>query len=305
MNFARSSLIRLLGFGLLVSATSLAAQPPSDDVWRVRFETGALHQMDTDLDRGGEFGMDAWTVLVGADRAWSPDLRLGLSAGYGERDYRFDGERGFAGLDPWSDIRDARISANASWKVDERWNVFVVPTLRWSAERGANLDDGRFGGVIAATSYKVNDRLSIGPGFGVFSELEDSVDWFPILAIDWRFAEDFALRTGRGFGASRGPGLTLDWTPTDRWEVSLGARYEKVRFRLDSDGLAPNGIGQETSIPVYLGATRRFGPNLSLSLVAGVEFNGELRLEDANGDLLDRSTFDNAPFGAATLDLRF
>jgi len=139
----------------------------------------------------------------------------------------------------------------------------------------------------------------------VFSELEDDADWFPIIAIDWRFADDFTLRTGRGFGASRGPGLRLDWTPTDRWEVSLGARYEKFRFRLDDDGLAADGIGQETSIPVYLGATRRFGPNLSVSLVAGVEFDGELRLEDANGDLLDRTNFDSAPFGAATLDLRF
>ncbi|MBK1703908.1 hypothetical protein CKO40_04955 [Halochromatium glycolicum] len=289
---------------MLACAVPVAAQP-AGDAWRVRFESGALHQWQTDLDTGGEVGVDAWSVLVGADYPALSDLRLGLSFGYGGRDYYFDGGSGFAGLRPWSNAREARLSGTASWKADERWNLFAVPTLRWFAEDGASLDDGQFGGLLAAASYRVSDRLSIGPGFGVFSELEDETDWFPILALDWRLTDTLSLRTGRGFAATRGPGLTLDWTPSERWDVSLGARYEKARFRLDDDGIAAGGIGQDTSIPVFLGATRHFGHHLSLSLFAGVEFDGELRLEDADGNLIDRSDYDTAPFGGATLDLRF
>ena len=98
-------------------------------------------------------------------------------------------------------MRQLRLSGSLNWKADERWNLFAVPTIRWFAEEGADLGDGQIGGLIAAASYRVNDRLSVGPGFGVFSELENEVDWFPILAIDWKLTDDLALRTGGGFAA--------------------------------------------------------------------------------------------------------
>jgi outer membrane receptor protein involved in Fe transport len=299
---------RLL-FSLLISGFVLAggpasAQPPVDD-WRVRVDTGALHRWQTDLDADGEVALDAWSIRFGADKAVIPDLRLGLTAGYGERHYGFEGETGFGALKPWSNVRELRLSGSLSWKADERWNLFAVPTMRWFAEEGADLSDGQTGGLLAAASYRVNDRLSIGPGFGVFSELEDEVDWFPILAIDWKLTDRLALRTGSGFAATRGPGLSLDWRPSDQWSLSLGARYEKARFRLDDKGVAASGVGEETAVPVYLGATRRFGSHLSLSLIAGVEFAGELRLEDDDGGLIDKTRFDPAAFGGATLDLRF
>lgn len=282
-----------------------ASAQPNPDAWRLRVESGALHRWRADIDAGGEFERDAWSVRLGADRVLAPDLRLGLSLGYDERDYRFHGATGFGALEPWSDVRELRLSGSLSWKANERWNLFAVPTLRWFAEDGAELDDGQSAGLLAAASYRVNERLGIGPGFGVFSALEDETDWFPILAIDWQLTETLALRTGGGFAATRGPGLVLDWRPSERWALRLGARYEKARFRLDDRGIAVGGIGQETSVPVYLGATRRFGAQLSLSVIAGVEFAGELRLEDADGDLIDKTHYDSAPFGGATLDLRF
>ncbi len=297
-------LLTLLVLGSLLSHGSAFAQP-SADAWRLRLDSGAIHRWQTELDGGGEVDLDAWAIRLGADHALASDLRLGLNAGYGERLYGFEGETGFAGLKPWSNVRELRLSGRVSWKADEHWNLFAVPTIRWLAEEGADLGDGQIGGLLAAASYRVNDRLSIGPGFGVFSELEDEVDWFPILAIDWKLTDRLALRTGSGFAASEGPGLVLDWRPLEGWALSLGARYEKARFRLDDKGVAGGGVGQERAVPVYLGATRRFGHHLSLSLIAGVEFAGELRLEDADGGLIDKTRYDPAPFGGATLDLRF
>jgi hypothetical protein len=298
--------------GVLTVLTAIAAgfalpaagQPPADP-WAVSIQTGALNQWDSGVEGGGDLGIDAWAVNAGFTYGAIPDLRLGLSAGYGERRYDFSGEGDFTGLDPWSDVRDLRVSGSLSWQADERWNLFAVPTVRWDAERGASLDDAVVGGLLAAASYRFSDRLSIGPGFGVFSELEDGTDWFPILAIDWRITDTLSLRTGRGFAASRGPGLTLNWEPSERWSFALGGRYEKVRFRLDDSGLAPGGVGQETSIPLYLGATRSFGRHLRVSIFAGADLGGELRLEDKDGHLIDRADYDTAPFGGATLDLRF
>ena len=303
MRWSKSVCILLL----LVSLPAMdpASAQPNADAWRLRIESGVLHRGRADIDAGGAVERDAWSVRLGADRVLTPDLRLGLSLGYDERDYRFHGATGFGALEPWSDVRELSLNGRLSWKASERWNLFAVPTLRWFAEEGADLDDGQIGGLIAAASYRVNERLSIGPGFGVFSALEDTTDWFPILAIDWQLTDTLALRTGGGFAATQGPGLVLNWRPTERWAVTLGARYEKARFRLDDRGIAVGGIGQETSVPVYLGATHTFGTQLSLSVIAGVEFAGELRLEEADGDLIDKNHYDPAPFGGATLDLRF
>lgn len=303
MGWSRSLFSSLILGWLLTAGPAFGQADPN--AWRLSLDTGAVHRWQTDLDDAGEVGLDAWAVRVGAGKVVAPDLRLGLSAGYGERHYRFSGESGFAALKPWSNIRQARLSGRLSWKADERWNLFAVPTIRWFAEEGADLSDGQIGGLLAAASYRVSDRLSIGPGFGVLSELENEVNWFPILAIDWALTDNLALRTGRGFAATEGPGLVLDWRPSERWSLSLGARYEKARFRLNDKGVAMGGVGQETSVPVYLGATRSFGSHLRLSLIAGVEFAGELRLEDANGGLLEKSRFDPAPFGGASLDLQF
>ena len=285
-------------------AGAVFAQPPADP-WAVTIETGALHRWASAVDGGGDLSVDTWAVGAGVDYAAHPDWRAGLSVGYGERRYAFSGDGDFTGLDPWSNVHDMRVSGSLNWRADKRWNLFAVPTMHWNAERGASLNDGFSGGLLAAASYRVNDRLSIGPGFGVLSELDDGVDWFPVLAIDWQITDTLRLHTGRGLAASRGPGLTLSWEPSERWSFALGGRYEKVRFRLDDMGLAPGGIGEETSLPLFLGATRSFGPNLRFSIFAGADLDGGLRLQDRDGRVIERADYDTAPFGGATLDLRF
>lgn len=302
--FMRNILRSAIALTCCAAVQGLHAQPAADG-WRISAEAGAVHQWQSGIDEGGDLSEDAWSFRAGASRAWTPTLRAGLSAGIGQRNYIFSGNAGFGGTRPWSNVRDARLSAPLNWQANERWNVFAVPTVRWSAETGAALNDGRTEGLLAAASYRVNDRLSIGPGFGVFSELEDSTSWFPILAVDWRITDSLSLRTGRGFAATRGPGLNLVWDASDRWSFSLGGRYEQERFRLDGDGIAPDGIGQETSVPLYLGITRSFGPTASFSIIAGAKLGGRLRLEDERGELIEQSDYDTAPFAGATLDLRF
>jgi hypothetical protein len=87
--------------------------------------------------------------------------------------------------------------------------------------------------------------------------------------------------------------------------VSLGGRYQKDRFRLDDQGVAAGGVGQATSTPIYLAVSRKLGRIGRLRGVIGMELNGSLRLEDAHGDLLQRTDVEDAPFAGATFDLRF
>lgn len=287
-----------------LGAAGAQAQPPGRG-GGYELEAGAVLGADAGLDGGGDVALDAWSVRLSGRHALGPDLRLGLSGEVGERRYQFSGAGDFSSLKPWGDVREARISGSVFWSVTDRWNLFAVPTVRWNAEQGADLGDGQVAGLLAAASYRFSDRLSVGPGFGVYSGLEDDADLFPILAVDWRITDRLSLNTGRGFGASQGPGLALNWAANDQWSVSLAGRYEKDRFRLDDRGVGPGGVGQSTATPIYVAVSRKLGNIGTVSAVAGVRLNGSLRLEDAGGELLDRTDVDDAPFAGATFDVRF
>ncbi|WP_295437931.1 hypothetical protein [uncultured Thiodictyon sp.] len=290
---------------LFISSWVGAGEPPAN-AWGLSIEALGAHQFSADRDGGGTVAMDETALRIGVSRPLTPSLRLGLNLGYAEFAYDFTaGAQELAAAAPWSTIRSARAGVSLNARLGDRWTLFALPSIRWAAEDGAALDDGAFGGVLAAASYRVSDRLTIGPGFGAFSEIEGDASLFPILALDWRLTDTLSLNTGGGLAASRGPGLVLEWRPADAWTLSLGARYENERFRLNDQGPAPNGVGQDSSIPIYLGVVRTLGRFVSLSLIAGAKTAGNLRLENAQGDKLAATDYATAPFAGVTLKVRF
>jgi len=292
---------------LLLWATGVltaAASGRSSD-WQVTLDAGAAKQFESSLDTGGDFDVDRYFFRFGATRNIGKAWNAGISLGYGEDRYEFSGSSGFGDSDPWSRIRVFRAGIPISYRAENNWSFFGIPSLRYAGEDGANWSDSQQWGLLAAAAYRFSDRLTIGPGFGAFSEIEDSTSFFPILFIDWQISETVALTTGRGLAASRGPGVSLNWTPTHRWRFSLEGRYEKTRFRLDDKGPFPGGVGQDQSIPVALAATYTAIRDVELSLLGGVEFAGKLRLEDSTGDRLTESDYGAAPFAGAVVKVKF
>jgi hypothetical protein len=282
-----------------------AAEPGPPDAWSISADVLADRQFETAMDGGGEVSVDQLALRLGASRSVAPGTRLGLQLGLGELDYRFEppGDNPSAEA-PWSNVQTAQIGITFNTRLGERWRAFAIPTMNWAAENGTDLGEGGYGGVLAAATYRFNDRLSIGPGIGAFSEIEGGASVFPILALDWRISDTLALRTGGGLAATRGPGLTLEWSPSGPWSFGLGARWEELRFRLDDRGPAPDGVGQDRSIPIYLRATRELGPNASFSLILGAKTGGNLRLEDRDGDKIEDWDYDTAPFAGGALTFR-
>lgn len=294
--------ISILAFASLGHVAQAASDPGA---WQWRAQAGALLQSDSDLDTGGDMAVDRFFVEASGASMLSGDTRLGFSLGYGVDDYDFSGTTGFGGLDPWGMARELRVGATFQHTVNSSWTVYGIPSLRFNTESGASLDDGLTGGLLAGASYRVNDQLSIGPGVGVFSELEDDTSFIPILLIDWQISENLSLETGRGFAASRGPGLQLRWTYSPKLTMALGGRYEKTRFRLDDKGIAPGGVGEDRAVPVFVSADYKLTANSALSVFGGVEVNGSVRLEDSSGRQLSKSDLADAPFFGAALRTRF
>jgi hypothetical protein len=52
-------------------------------------------------------------------------------------------------------------------------------------------------------------------------------------------------------------------------------------------------------------ATLEASPTFSLSVFAGIEFGGTLKLKDSRGDKLDESSYDPAPLFGAVFETRF
>lgn len=273
--------------------------------WSTFLRGGYVHQFDTHIDHGGSFSVNRLFIQGGL--TYAPDYRrsISLALGYGFEGYDFSVDRGFASLRPWEDINSFRINTPVRWGFNRKWSVFVIPSLRFTAENGADLEDAASGGGFAGFAYRFSDRLTIGPGIGVVTQLEDDATVFPVVIIDWKITDRLNLSTGRGLGATLGPGLTLSWQATHTWNFSLGGRFERLRFRLDEHGIAPKGIGDDRSFPLFGGVVYRFSRQARASLVGGVKLGGELRLEDEKGRRITKEDYDPAGFVGFTFSLRF
>jgi outer membrane receptor protein involved in Fe transport len=293
-------------FALLISTTVLAKQPQfGDNTVHWTLQAGTVYQSSTSLDKGGDMSAGRYFASGGVGKFFANRWRMGVSVGYGEDHYDFSGSNGFAALDPWSRVRELRFSVPVQYFANKEWTVYAIPSVRFNAESGTSLSEGKNGGLIAGASYRISDELAIGPGFGVFSEIEDSTSFFPILIVDWKITDTLSLETGRGFAASRGPGLQLRWQMASNWEFIFGGRYEKIRFRLDDSGPAPNGIGQDKAFPLFALAEYAFGRDTRLSLVGGAEVGANMQLEDSNGRHISDSDLSTAPFLGAAFQMKF
>jgi len=284
---------------LLLPVNAMADSRPAS-TWRNTLTAAYAWQGESDLVGGNSFSVDRGVVEFKTSTRLGPRWFAGFSIDYGEDRYRFNGTAG--GFSPWQDIRTLQFGLPLRYLVNNTWVLFGLPVLRYAAEDGASLSDGREYGVIAGATYRFSDRLSIGPGLGAFKGIGNEDDLFPVLFINWRMTDTLSIETGRGLAATRGPGLALKWRPLDKWEFGVAARYEKYRFRLaDNTG----NIGQDKAIPAVVTASWQMKPQFSLSALAGVEASGALRVENSDGSFITEQSYSTAPIVGFVASLQF
>ncbi len=266
---------------------------------------GYVHQFDAGLDGGGGFDKNRFFVQTGPTWASSRGTTVALAIGYGVDDYDFTQDATIGGRPPWGEVRTVRLSVPVRWRVNESWSGFVVPTLRSTREAGAGSSDSWSGGGFVGFAYRFGPRLTLGPGLGVLTRLEDDADVFPVLLVNWKITPRLSLETGRALGATLGPGLQLNFQATPHLKLSTGARFERLRFRLDADGSARGGVGEDRSLPLFAGAVYEWSPSLQLAVIGGGSVDGRLRLDDRTGQRLAQQDYDAAPFLGVTFNARF
>jgi hypothetical protein len=289
--------------GLLFAEPAPAQEQKAGPVY-FKVDGGGVHQSESDLTDGdGGFSVDRWFVSAGMDYVWDRRTSLGFSVGGGKSSYDFNDLTEFGSGNPWNKIEDTRMSITGRFGFGKTGSIILIPTARFNSENGAN--DSVIYGLYAATAWRVNENLTIGPGIGVFTKLEDGSRIFPFMVIEWDITERWNLSTGRGLAASQGPGLTLSYKLNEVWSLGLSGRYENLEFRLDDEGPVAGGVGHDQSLPLVFMATLEASPTFSLSVFAGIEFGGTLKLKDSRGDKLDESSYAPAPLFGAVFETRF
>jgi len=291
---------------LLITSMPAILQAQQNGPWIFKANGGLVHQANTDLaDDDGSFAVDRWFVSGGVEYVWDQRTSLGFSVGGGKSDYEFEELAGIGVSAPWGEIADMRASVTGRFGFGKSAVVLISPTIRFNGEDGAGSSDSLTYGVFAAMAWRLNQNLTIGPGVGVFTRLEDSVRIFPVLAIDWDISDRWNLSTGRGLASSQGPGLTLSYKLNEDWSFGLAGRYEDIEFRLDNEGPAAGGVGRDQSFPLVAIATLKPNPMLTLSVFAGLELAGEIRLNNDQDITIEESSYDPAPLFGATFEFRY
>ena len=296
-----------LAIAVLALALSgpISAQAPSTGGWTFTLDGGFAVQPEADLDGdAGAFELHRTFYAASVDYRWNYRNSVGLSLGGGETDFDFrDGDG--AGVDgPWDEIDELRVSVPMRFGLGQTTTLFAIPTLRYNGESDAGSSDSQTWGLLGGVAWRLGEDLTIGPGLGAFSRLEGSTRMFPILLIDWNITDRWSLSTGRGLAASQGPGLTLGYRLSEQWRLGLAGRYEEIQFRLDNEGAAPGGVGEDRALPLVF--TAGWEPNefVRLGVFAGVEFGGELTLYDSAGRISERRDYDTVPVYGATFEFR-
>ncbi len=264
-----------------------------------------VYQFETSLDKGGDFSVSQ--IFFGFD-ATSPVSRkalLTLSLNYNLADYDFSGVPGFTGTAPWNRTQYFGITPRLFIRGTKQWNYIVAPTVGWSAATDAALSDGLvYGASFIAARTTVSRRLTIGPAVGLFRQVERTI-FFPFLLINWKITDHLTLANPFRAGPAGPGGLELVYTPNAKWEFGGGGAARISRFRLSDDGPVPDGVGQQSGLPLFARVTRKFGPRFKMDFYAGVDVAGQLRIDDSHGDSLAIDDYDPAPILALTFAGRF
>jgi hypothetical protein len=293
---------RRAALALLVFAA--APQPGWAEGWRPFASVAPWSHGDADLEAGGDFRASGLILRAGVAGPVGKGHQGGVTLSYDFTDYRFSSPGGFGGVAPWDDVHHIGLSAPFVIRGTGGWGFLVTPSVDYFMEEGARSSEALGYGAVLAAAKRFDADRQIGFGFGVFDQLEE-VKLFPFIVVDWKLGDRWRLANPLPAGPTGGAGLELNYRLDDGWTLGGGAAYRSVRFRLSEEGAFANGIGESRSVAAFLHAARDLGPDARLGLYAGALFAGELRVENASGDLLERRDFDPAPFFGAALTVRF
>jgi len=264
----------------------------------------AIHQFNSDLDNGGDLSVNRYFLQIDWDKRISDTVYTGLSLQYNLNDYSFSETASLWRLKAFEQVHSLGLGIKFMYNIDRDWRIFIVPSIEFSGESGAQVNDSLIYGGIVATAYRISPDLSIGAGVGVFSRLEE-ISSFPMIVIDWKITEKLRLSNPFRGGPSGPAGLELSYAINKSWEMGVGGAYRSFRFRLNDEGITSKGIFQDRSVPVWGRLSWDHGLRAKIAISAGAFVAGKMKIEDQDGNEITEDNYNTAPFVALTVSIMF
>jgi hypothetical protein len=263
--------------------------------WDYMAKTSVKHQ--TNFSRGD------FRAGVGGKWDLADHLSLDTRFSYQLNSYKFTND-GYP-FD-WSNINNYTLLGLLNWQLDDKWSLLGGPLIRYSGEGSADWKHSASYGGLLGFNWLSSKDLSLGLAVGVVSQIEDKAGIVPIPMIRWHFADDFTLRTGViPLGGRMGLGPELTYNFAKDFDLSVGAQYQRSRYRLNDHAANAQGIGEDTSLPIYAKFAWRPVEAASVELFAGVVAGGGLKTQDQDGNHAFDHHYDTAPTVGMRGEYRF
>jgi hypothetical protein len=195
--------------------------------------------------------------------------------------------------EPWDEATNLAMLVSFRNRINDDWSWTVGGGGEAFFADGAEFSDSLTGDGFAAVTRRVNENLSIGLGVIARTRLEDDAFIAPMLILDWNINEKWRLSTSPGIGRRL---VTLSYTPVEDWSFAIGAGYEAIDIRLDSDDDDKGGVGRYRRIPVGGDVSWHPSGQFAAGIFAGVHVWQEYTLDDPDGNRLGQQEADPAGF---------
>ncbi|MGJ8657335.1 MAG: hypothetical protein ACSHX6_12880 [Akkermansiaceae bacterium] len=262
-----------------------------------------LHQFGNDDASAGSVSIERLDLRGGLPLINKEDNLLAIGFRYALDRYDFDGTTA-----DWGAVHHVNLGLASRWKVNEDWLWANYGVVGYSAEEGSDKDDGLNFNYISIAEYKVNDRLTIGPGVGFSSKIDQDISIFPIVYIEWEINDEWSLGSGPSEVAAAGANVYLEYTPKvlqDKWMFTTGFYYSGSTYKLSSNATTADGSAEERLASVYAAASYTMDSGVKLSLIGGYHFFQSYGIFDNGGNELSKEILEDAPYVGVSVGFDF
>jgi len=272
-----------------VAPAGIGQQPDAGFNTSLSFDAGFTWQFQTNMNEPGEVSHGRFHTDGNVRMGVAENLDLVLGWRYQYDHWNFSETPTW-----WKDINTVQLDLGARWRVDDHWMIFGGGQVMWSVEERGSWSRGIIGGGAAGISYAFSKDLIIGGGLGVRSQLEDSALFYPIVVLDWQITDRLSLDTRLTTGWANQSGAELVYELTEELDLSFAVVFDYERFRLDSSGPVPGGVGTTEALPLALALTWEPYPDATISIYAGATVYGRIKVTDSAQNDVFASTYDPA-----------
>jgi Domain of unknown function (DUF6268) len=264
----------------------------------------AINQFNTNIGSGGSFNWQDANVHLNSRYQLDANSSIGLNLRDGYQNWSWSNVSSYGNKTPWRGIQSPGVGLSYFQKLNNGWSAGFAPIVDWVAENGVGTAGSATYGAIGSGTKRHSDELTIGLGTGVFRQV-DKTKVFPYLLINWKITDKWTLNNPLPAGPSGGAGLELSYALADKWSVAGGAAYRSYRFRLSNSNYTPNGIGQNSFIPIFTRLSYSIDKGSSADLYLATNTGGKLSVTNVNGATAYSSGYSTGIAAALSITTRF